>query len=107
MPIISSIEIYRGETVTLHFSMTPPKDITGWTISFTAAKARGSQNKLFQVTATITSGPNGTFDVPITNIQSNILPGTYAWDVWRVNPGFDRILGEGDFIISPSARIPL
>lgn len=107
MPIITPIRIYRGEIVTLSFRMFPKKDITGWVISFTVAVARNSTQKLFQVTANITNGPNGEFDVALNQGNTNINPGMYAWDVWRVNgPIAERILGEGDFQISKDARFP-
>lgn len=106
MPVVQSISIYRGEEVTLHFSMVPPRDITGWVISFTVAKNYNNPSKLFQITATITSGPNGTFDVIITSIQSDIEPGTFVYDIFRTNPGFLRILSVGEFILRPDARRP-
>lgn len=106
MPVVQSITIYRGEEVTIGFTMVPPRDITGWVISFTVAKNYDNPNKLFQITATITSGPNGTFDVIITNVQSDINPGTFVYDLFRVNPGFHRILSVGEFVIKPDAREP-
>jgi len=106
VPIVESIEVDRGEDITLHMTMTPRKDITGWVISMTVAEAANSPNKLFQVTATITSGPLGKYDIIITASQLNIEPGTYYYDIWRVNPGNNRILNEGEFIVTPNAKHP-
>jgi len=106
MPIIETITIYRGEGPTISFSMSPKKDITGWVISFTVSESYNNPVKLFQITATITSGPLGKFDVILTPTQTNIVPGTYVYDVWRVLPGFDRILGTGPFEIQADARFP-
>ncbi len=106
MPVVQSIKVYRAEDITLSFTMVPPRDITGWVISFTVAKDYNNPNKLFQVTATITSGPNGTFDVIITSAQLDINPGTFVYDLFRVNPGNNRILSVGEFILSADAREP-
>lgn len=106
MPIVQSINVRRGENIVLHFTMSPGKDITGWVISFTVAKAWNASNKTFQVTATITSGPNGTFDVIITSDQLNIATGTYYYDLFRTDPGNFRCLSVGEFIISEDVRFP-
>lgn len=106
MPVVQSIKVYRAEDITLNFTMTPPKDITGWVISMTVSKAFNNVNKVFQVTGTITSGPNGQFSIIITSAQLNITPGKYAYDVFRNSPGNLRILSIGDFIIGEDARFP-
>lgn len=106
MPIVEELQFSRGEELTLHFTETPNKDITGWVISFTASKTPNNPNKLFQITATIVSGPNSQYDVIITSTQSNQEPGTYYYDVWRVNPGNRRIMREGDLVITPNAKVP-
>jgi hypothetical protein len=106
MPVVQSISIYRGEDVTFPFTMSPPKDITGWVISFTVSKSVNSPVKLMQVTATITSGPNGTFNVILTSAQTDIEPGNYYYDVFRVTPGNNRILSVGEFNLKGDAREP-
>lgn len=99
--------MYRGEDVTLHFTMTPVEDITGWVISFTVAKNYNTNVKVFQLTATITSGPFGQFDVIIPeSITTNVEPDKYVHDVWRTNVGQRRILSVGDFILGADARNP-
>lgn len=105
MPIIESIKVYRGEKVTLHMTMTPSTDITGWTFLFTVAKSRNMFPKLFQVAGIITSGPNGTYDIPLITGELNRTPDTYYYDIFRVLPS-DRILNEGEFIIAPDATYP-
>jgi hypothetical protein len=106
MPVVQSIKVYRGEDITLSFTMVPSRDITGWVISLTIAKNYNNPNKLIQVTGTVTSGPNGTFDVILTSAQLDIEPGTYVYDVFRTDPGNLRILSVGEFIITADAREP-
>ena len=106
MPIVQSITIGRGEDIELNFTETPRRDITGWVISLTVAKAFNIPNKTFQVTATITSGPNGEYQFIIPSATSNINPDKYVYDVFRVNPGNRRLLALGDFNIEPDAQFP-
>ena len=106
MPVVQSIVVYRGEDITLDFTMSPSKDITGWVISMTISKAYNSPNKIIQVTATLTNGPLGRFSCILTAAQLNISPGVYYYDVFRVNPGNLRILSVGEFEVKPDVRLP-
>jgi hypothetical protein len=106
MPVIQTITVWRGEDITLEFTMVPARDITGWVISLTIAKNFNNPNKLIQVTGTVTSGPNGTFSVILTSAQLDIEPGTYVYDVFRTDPGFNRILSAGTFELKADAREP-
>lgn len=106
MPVVQSITVYRGETPTLHFRMSPKKDITGWVISFTVSNGYNNPNKLFQVTAVAVNAPNGLFDVILTELHTNIDPGNYVYDVWRIDPGNLRILSVGEFKLEKDARKP-
>lgn len=106
MPIVSPIEIWRGEDIELEFTMTPPVDITGWVISLTVAKAFNTSNKTFQVTAIITSGPNGQYHFLLPSATTNIQPDKYVYDVFRVSPGNRRILALGNFTIGGDAQFP-
>lgn len=106
MPISGNIDVYRGEDIILNLTHTPSKDITGWVISMTVAKALNMTNKVFQVTGTITSGPAGQAQIIINSSQLNIDPKTYFYDIFRVNPGFFRCLRIGQLIIHDDARFP-
>jgi len=106
MPVVQSITVYRGEDIVLHFTMSPRKDITGWVISFTVANGYNNPTKLFQVTAIATNAPAGRFDVIITKEQLNIDPGNYVYDLFRTDPGNNRILSVGEFKIEKDVRNP-
>lgn len=107
MPIVGNIDVYRGEDIILNLTHTPSKDISGWVISMTVAKSLDMNNKVFQVTGSVTSGPNGEAQIIITQAQLNITPKTYFYDIFRVNPGFFRCLRIGELIIHPDARFPI
>ena len=106
MPVVGDIAVGRGEDITLHVKMDPVKDITGWVISFTIAKAFNVLPKLIQVTAIATNAPAGEYDIILTSTQLNINPDKYAYDIFRVNPGNLRLLRFGNFIIMPDAKFP-
>lgn len=106
MPVVQSIKVYRGEDITINFTMVPARDITGWVISLTIARAYDMANKILQATAVNTNGPAGQFSVILTSAQLNIHPDKYVYDVFRTSPGNARILSVGDFIISADARNP-
>jgi hypothetical protein len=85
--------------------MTPVVDITGWVISFTVATSFGNPTKELQVTATITNGPLGMFDVIMTQAQTILInPDKYVYDLWKTNTGDQRILSVGDFNVGARAR---
>lgn len=106
MPIVQSVQIWRGEDIELQFTMTPGVDITGWVISLTVAKAFNVPNKTFQTTAVITSGPNGQYSVFLPSATTNIQPDNYVFDVFRTSPGNRRILALGPFIVGGDAQFP-
>ena len=106
MPTVRTIKVWRGEDITLNFTMVPPTDITGWVTSLTVSKGYNNSIKVFQVTGINTNAPNGEFSMIIPAASLNIYPATYAYDVFRTSPGNLRILNVGDFIVGKDARYP-
>lgn len=106
MATLANLEWYRGEDVTLNFTMAPVVDITGWTISF-RAKSDATQTALVTVNATITVAASGTFAVALTAAQTTSLnASTYAYDVWRTDSGAATALTMGTITSKGSPRIP-
>lgn len=108
------ISIYRGEDVPIDFTAyttdggATAEDITGWTLEFTVSDVRNSTAaKLITKACSITVAASGTFRASLTDTETdNLQPGTYAWDVWRTDAGFERLLGEGAFVVKGNSRIP-
>lgn len=107
MAVEQTITVYRGEQVTLNFTMTPVVDISGWTLPFTIAKKANSSTKLVSKNGVIISGINGTLYVTLTEEDLDISPGTYYFDLWRNDEGYEQVLALGSFIVAPVARLPL
>lgn len=105
MPGTDTITVYRGEDVTLRFTMNPVIDITGWSILFTV-EGEPETPKLITDSASVIDGPNGIFDVTLSDTQTEIGVGNYLYDAWRTDAGSERILAVGDFKLKGSARFP-
>lgn len=98
-----AITAARGEAVTYTCThqtsgaSTTPIDITGWTIKVTARDESGAV--VITKTATITSGPSGTYTFPVTHADTSIQPKAYALDIQRVDSGSERLMGLGTWTI--------
>jgi hypothetical protein len=84
---VANIDIYRGARKTINFTLQGSGDITGWTIGATV-KAVDTSGKptgapVMALVGTVTSGPTRKFSITVTETDSTIQPGDYAWDVWR------------------------
>lgn len=105
MATTQSITVYRGERATLDFTMSPVEDIAGWHIHFTVAKKENSTTKLIgPVEATILV--SGQFRVSLDEEDLDLTPGSYAYDVWRTDEGFEEVLALGSFVVTGNARVP-
>lgn len=105
MPTVENIEIYRGEEIELNFTMSPVEDISGWDIEFNIGGVKHA--KLVTVLADINDGPNGTFTVTLTAIDTDIRPGRYSYDVWRTDLDTERVIAVGVFTVLDEVRVPV
>ena len=95
MSITSGLTFFRGEDITIDFTMTPPVDITGWTLSFKVAVSLGGAVQ-FTKTPTIVDGPRGKFRVTIASADTSALAvGRYVWDCRRTDSGAKATLADG------------
>jgi hypothetical protein len=93
--ITSNLSFFRGEDITLDFQMTPPVDVTGWTISFKVATTLGGTVQ-FAKSASIIDGPRGKFRVSIASADtSGLTVGRYVWDCRRTDSGNKATLADG------------
>ncbi len=97
MSVTSSLSFFRGEDVTVDFQMTPPADVTGWTISFTLKDTLGGTTQTgFPLTAAIVDGPGGRFRVAIASgLTAGLAVGRYVWDARRIDAGNKTTLADG------------
>jgi len=101
------IVVYRGEAVTLPFTMSPVVNISGWTLKFTVTKAANKTTKLLgPLSMTVTSGAAGTFSITLAEEQLNFTPGAYRFDVWRTDEGLEQPIAIGNFTLVGNSRVP-
>lgn len=102
----TAIEISRGEDIQLDFTISPVENITGWNMQFTLSKYKNSVLKTLEIACSIVSGPAGTFKAILLSAQTDIEPGKYYWDVFRVDGGSKKKLGYGEFTIIKDVYMP-
>src|SRR4051794_1726099 len=96
MSVQSNISFFQGEDLLLTFTMTPPTDISGWTLSSTVKDKLGGTTQ-FTPTYAITDAGRGVFTLTWTRAQTSALtPGDYVWDVRRTDSGFNKVLAHGE-----------
>ncbi len=95
MSVTSHLSFFRGEDLTLDFQMTPPVDVTGWTITLKIADSLGGSVQVTK-TASITDGPRGRFRVTLASADTAALAvGRYVWDARRTDSGSKATLADG------------
>jgi len=109
MPALTdqSIVLYRGEAVTINFTMAPVEDISTWALQFTVTKTPNKVEKMLgPLPMGIVSGVLGTFQIALTEEQLDIKPGSYRFDVWRTDEGTEQVKAIGVFLILGNSRLP-
>ena len=102
-----TITVYRGESVIQPFTMSPVEDITGWTLKFTVTKSPDKTAKILgPLAVTIDNAALGKFHVTLLEEQTNLRAGTYRWDVWRTDEGFEQVKAIGDLVVLGDSRVP-
>ena len=95
MSLTTNMTFFRGEDITLDFTMTPPMDITGWTLSLEVANTLGGTIQFIK-SATIVDGPRGRFRVTIASADtSSLAVGRYVWDCRRTDAGNKATVADG------------
>jgi hypothetical protein len=99
MSITSNLAFFRGEDVTVTFTMNPPADITGWTLTFTVRDKLGGTSQFSKTVGsgiTLTIPTRGVFQVAIASADtSGLAVGRYVWDVRREDSGNKTTLADG------------
>ena len=111
MKLLRDIEYFRGDTEPITIKITDSEgngiDLTGYNIRLTVdtrLEPDDTSTQLFSVVGTIdpdqTTNP-GLVSFPITETESNQAPGTYFYDIQRIdNAGHKKTLCENRFIIT-------
>lgn len=96
MSIPSNFSFFQGEDLQLNFIMTPPQDITGWTLTGTVKDKLGGSTQ-FTFVPSIQDGGRGWFQASWARAQTSLLtPGDYVWDIRRTDSGKNAVLAHGE-----------
>jgi hypothetical protein len=99
MSVTSNLTFFRGEDITLTFTMQPPRDITGWSITFKLATTLGGTVQFAKSVGsgvTLTDAGRGVFQVSIASADTaSLAVGRYVWDVRRTDAGNKATLADG------------
>jgi hypothetical protein len=99
MSVQSNVAIFQGEDVSLNFTLTPPADITGWTIVSTIKDKLGGTTQ-FTPVVTITDAGRGKFKAALPRANtSSLSPGDFVWDVRRTDSGNNTVLAHGELTV--------
>jgi hypothetical protein len=99
MSVQSNLTFFQGEDILLTLTMTPPTDITGWTLLSTVKDELGGTTQ-FNPTVSATDYGRGVFTVSLSRAQTSALtPGDYVWDVRRTDSGKNAVLAHGEITV--------
>ncbi len=109
LPTFGVIECYRGDGLSRTLTVTTngvARDITGWTITFTA-KVNDTDldaDAVVSATATITNGPGGLAALTLTATDTDLDPGVYAADLEFRPPAGEPMTIKGTLRIVQDVR---
>jgi hypothetical protein len=95
----SNVAFFQGEDVVLYFQLTPPQDISSWTLTSSVKNKLGGTLQ-FSPSVTVVDGGRGRFKASLTRTNTSALaPGDYVWDVRRTDPGNNAVLAHGEMTV--------
>lgn len=113
---MQTLTIYRGQAIAIYgtpaFALNGV-DPSGYGMAFTLRKltwlADGTVSPVLQLTTTagISVSTAGVVYIPLSSAQTNLVPGTYAWDLERTDTGQEDILATGKLVVLQSERLDL
>lgn len=110
MPPEQTIRIIRAQDLTLRGYLSPPQDITGWTVTFEVEdKLAGAAviTKTVGSGITLTDTGKGILEVTLAKadtsgltVSTSLAAGKgYVWEIKRTNAGNNLVLARGQLIL--------
>ena len=113
MAINTDFSLLRLEAGTLNVELTPPTNISGWSLLFQAKKYFGGESGL--INAYAASGYNNVSGINVHNAGAGMFSvaipagatsgwnyGNYAFSAQRTDSGFQTVLSQGFMLVNPS-----
>jgi len=110
MPPEQTLRIIRAQDLTLRGSLSPPRDITDWTVTFEVEdKLAGSAviTKTVGSGVTLADAGKGVLEITLAKADTASLTVTsalaagkgYVWEIKRTNAGNNLVLARGQLIL--------
>lgn len=101
-----NFEVVIGEDYTIPVVMTPPTDITGWTITFTVKDKDGNPviTKTVGSGITVTHAATGVFEIAVSSSNNDTI-GNYKFDVWRTDSGNATQINFGEIVVAEREKV--
>jgi hypothetical protein len=104
---LNNFDIYKGEAVTISWTMLPVTDITGWHFKLTLRVNANDAAIALSATPAVTNASGGVFAVTLSHADTNALGvGTFAYDVQRTDGGGEAVLSIGVISVLQEVLFP-
>src|ERR1700674_5461632 len=109
MSFLEDISFEKGQDLLVKVTMTPPTNITGWTLQLSVRQHYGDAVMVFSVgsgSIVITDSANGLFQITVASaLTSGLTPECYVYDIQRIDPGSRVVLTRGNLILQPEVAL--
>lgn len=84
---MSTLRTYRGDTPTFRFNVVDadgaPLELSGYEATFTVVPRLGEEAVIVKTDADmdVVDNPGGILDVPLDEVDTDLGPGDYSWDM--------------------------
>lgn len=110
MPPEQTLRIIRAQDLTLKARLSPPRDVTGWSVTFQVRDALGGSSVLSKTVGsgiTISDAGQGILSIALAKadtsgltVSSSLAAGKgYVWDVKRTDAGSNVVLARGQLVL--------
>lgn len=105
-----TIRIIRAQDLSFRCQMTPPRELSGWAISFVVKDSLTGTTRISKSVGggvTITDGPRGIITIALAKGDTSSLAVTtalasgfgYVWEIKRTDSGSNLVLARGQMIL--------
>jgi hypothetical protein len=96
----TNFTLIRGQDVILEVKMTPPKSISGYSITFQVKDSIGGTSRITKTVGsgiTVTNTGKGVIQISLAAANTSSLSiQSYVWDIRRTDSGYNRELAGGE-----------
>lgn len=110
MPPEQTLRLIRAQDIVLKASLSPPRDITGWSIRFEMRDRLGGSSVLVKTVGsgiTISDAGRGIVSIALAKantsgltVSADLAAGAgYVWEIRRTDSGHTLVLARGQMIL--------